>query len=75
MYEEESYKIRGACFAVYDSLGGGIKEKIIENALIKELINAGLRASPQKRIDVKYKRENVGTYIPDVVVEDKISAN
>ncbi len=33
LYEQESYKIRGACFDVYNSLGGGIKEEIIERAL------------------------------------------
>ncbi len=31
LYENESYKIRGACFEAYNALGGGIKEKIIEN--------------------------------------------
>jgi len=35
LYEGESYKIRGACFAVFNNLGGGIKEKIIEKALFK----------------------------------------
>jgi len=30
LYEDLSYKIRGACFNVYNILGGGIKEKFIE---------------------------------------------
>jgi len=30
LYEEESYKIRGACFSVYNSLGGGIKKKLLK---------------------------------------------
>ena len=72
LYENESYKIRGACFAVYNELGGGIKEKIIEKALVKELRDVGLMVSPQKRIDLIYKGERVGTYIPDIIVEDKI---
>ncbi len=42
LYEELSYKIRGACFKVYNVLGGGIKEKIIARALIKELLNQGI---------------------------------
>lgn len=36
LYEKESYEIRGACFSVYNSLGGGIKEKIIERVLAGE---------------------------------------
>jgi len=36
LYEEESYKIRGTCFKVFNVLGGGLKENIIERALIKE---------------------------------------
>ena len=32
LYKEESYEVRGACFSVYNSLGGGIREAIIESA-------------------------------------------
>ena len=42
LYKEESYKVRGACFSVYNSLGGGIKEVVIERALILELREKGL---------------------------------
>ncbi len=56
LYEDESYAIRGACFAVYNILGGAIKEKIIEKALLKELKDRGLFISPQKRIDIFYKK-------------------
>ncbi len=72
LYEEESYKIRGACFAVYNNLGGGIKEAIIGRALLKEFTDLGFSVSSQKRIDVMYKEEKVGVYIPDFIIEDKI---
>ncbi len=72
LYEKESYKIRGARFNVYNNLGGGIKEKIIERALIKELISQGLNARKQVRIDIFYKGEKIGEYIPDIIVDDKI---
>lgn len=72
IYEEESYKIRGAIFSVYNALGGGIKEKILERALVKELQCTGLEVTDQKRIDIKYKGEKVGVYIPDIVVNDAI---
>jgi GxxExxY protein len=72
LYEEESFKIRGACFKVYNTLGGGIKEKIIEKALTKELVAQGMEVDSQKRIDVVYDNEKIGFYIPDIVVNDKI---
>jgi len=72
LYEEESYKIRGACFKVYNALGGGIKEKIIERALYKELVSQGMTVENQVRIDMLYNNERVGTYIPDLVVNNKI---
>ncbi len=72
LYEKDSYKIRGACFNVYNSLGGGIKEKIIVRALAKELTTQGIIIKEQIRIDVIYDGEKIGTYIPDLIVNDKI---
>lgn len=72
LYEEESYKIRGACFKVYNVLGGGIKEKIIERALTKEIALSGIEVENQVRIDVFYNKEKVGVYIPDFVIDKKI---
>ncbi len=72
VYEDESYKIRGACFKVYNVLGGGIKEKIIERALCQELISSGFNAQKEVRINIYYKNQKIGTYIPDIVVDKKI---
>lgn len=72
LYENESYKIRGACFSVYNSLGGGIKESIIQRALTKDLKALEFNIDNQKRIDIKYKGEKIGTYIPDLVINNKI---
>lgn len=72
LYEELSYKIRGACFKVYNALGGGIKENIIVRALTKELITQELTVENQARINVVYNNEKIGTYIPDLVINDKI---
>jgi len=72
LYGEESFKIRGACFKVYNTLGGGIKEKIIERALTKELMAQGMSVENQKRIDIVYNNEKIGVYIPDFVINEKI---
>lgn len=68
LYEKETYKIRGACYDVYNEFGGGFKEKLIQNALVKDLKNKGFTVDVQKRIDIYYKGEKVGTYVPDIVV-------
>jgi len=72
LYEGESYKIRGACFQVYNTLGGGIKEKIIERAISVELKKQGMGVGHQIRIGMSYQGEKIGTYIPDLVVDNKI---
>ena len=72
LYKEESYKVRGACFSVYNSLGGGIKEVVIERALILELGEKGLVIARQQNIDIIYKNKKVGTYVPDIIVNNKI---
>ena len=72
LYEDVSYKIRGACFGVFNVLGGGIREKILERALLKELRDQGLGVENQARIDVLYKGEKIGAYIPDFVVENAV---
>jgi len=72
LYERESYTTRGACFKVFNALGGGIKESIIVRALTKELITQGMTIENQVRINVLYNSEKIGVYIPDLVVNKKI---
>jgi len=72
LYEKESYQIRGACFDVWKSFGGAFKEKIIDRALTKSLEKQGLKVENQKRINIYFKDEKVGTYVPDKIVNDCI---
>lgn len=72
LYEELSYKIRGAIFEVYKSLGNGHKEIVYKKAFKKALIKRGLNVETERRIDIIFENEKVGTYVPDLVIEDKI---
>jgi len=72
LYENESYKIRGACFDVWKSFGGAFKESIIDKALTKALSKQGLKVDEQKRIDIYFENEKVGTYVPDKIINDCI---
>ena len=72
LYEKETYLIRGACFKVWKAFGGAFKEKIVNRALNEELIKSGLDIESQKRIDIYYSGKKIGTYVPDIVVNDII---
>lgn len=72
LYEKESYQIRGACFDVYKAFGGAFKEKVIDRALTKALNKRGLNVEDQKRIDIYFDGEKVGTYVPDKIVDKNI---
>ena len=72
LYQDLTYKIRGACYEVYKEFGGAFKEKVIQNALVKALEEKGLKIESQHRIELYFKGEKVGVYIPDIIVENKI---
>ncbi len=55
LFEKESYEINGACFEVYNNLGGDFKEVMINKALVQELRARGLSVENQKRISIFYK--------------------
>ena len=72
--KELSYKIQGCIYNVANKYGRGLKEKIYENALIEELNTAGLKYEIQKRINI-YSVDSgkvLGTYVPDIIVENKV---
>ncbi|MCK4352448.1 GxxExxY protein [candidate division WOR-3 bacterium] len=69
---EISEKIIGCAFHVHNNLGCGFLEKVYENALVMELREAGLKIIQQTPIKVYYKRETVGDYIADILIEDEI---
>lgn len=72
LYEDLTYKIRGALYEVYNTLGPGFKEEIYHKALAKEF---NLRKTPfvdKKRLSITYKNEQVGIYEPDFIIDEKV---
>jgi len=63
-------RIIGCVHQVSNVLGPGFLEKVYENALAVELGQAGLHASQQRRIEVRYKEVLVGDFVADLLVED-----
>lgn len=52
LYKEETYKIRGACFKVWNEFGGAFKEGIIERALLVELKELGFSVATQVQMPI-----------------------
>ena len=74
LYEELSYKVRGAVMEVSKKYGKGLKEIIYQKALAEEFTKNNILFEEQKRI-VIFSIETgkqLGTYIPDFVIDDKI---
>ena len=59
-------------YEVYNELGYGFLEKVYQNALLIELKNKDLEVTPNKKIKVYYKGENVGDYYADIIVNDTV---
>jgi GxxExxY protein len=72
LYEELTNKIINAAIEVHITLGSGFLEKVYENSMILELISRDLSVDQQKPVKVFYKNLEVGNYIADIIVENKV---
>jgi GxxExxY protein len=67
-----SKRIIGCALTVLYALGTGFLEKVYENALLHELRKAGIAASQQHRMVVRYDGIVVGDYTVDLLVEHMV---
>ena len=65
-HQELTKSLIGIYYDVYNELGYGFLEKVYQNAMIIELKLRGFEIESQKKINVFYKKEIVGDYIPDI---------
>lgn len=72
LHEDLTSLILKTFYEVYNELGYGFLEKVYQNALLIELRKKGLEATPNKKIKVFYKGENVGDYYAGIIVNDTI---
>ena len=70
--EEQTREIIGCAMEVMNVLGHGFLEKVYENALCVEMRLRRISFQQQPRYEVLYKSEQVGEYIPDLVVADAV---
>ena len=68
LFKEESYKIVGACFEVYNEKGCGFVEPVYQECLEIELGMQSVPFEAQKQLQLSYKgRPLKQIYIPDFV--------
>lgn len=72
IYSDLSYKLRGAIFTVYNTLGFGHKEHVYQCALKSEFTDKALPYLSEPQLPVFYKDKQVGTYCPDFLIDSKI---
>jgi len=72
LYQEESYIIRGLAFEIYKLFRNNHKELIYQNTFYLGLKQKGLKIEREKRINVYYDNNKVGSYMPDLVVNNNI---
>ena len=64
--------IIGCAYRVSNELGIGFLEKVYENALVCELRHANLDVIQQHPIKVLYRKQVVGEYVADLLVEKQV---
>jgi len=57
---------------VHGDLGSGFLEKVYENAMMVLFRKKSIVAEQQKNLNLTYYGENIGRYVADILVEDKI---
>jgi GxxExxY protein len=72
LYEELSTKIIDSVIAVHKGLGPGLLEMPYHNALYYELRARGLFVTYNAPFPVYYRGEQVGDYLADIAIENKV---
>jgi GxxExxY protein len=75
IHEELSGSIIGSAMAVLNELRPGLDEKLYERALAIELRRRGHQVEQQRQFPVRYHGEEIGTLIPDLIVDSKVIAD
>ena len=72
IHADISHMIIGSAMQVLNTLRPGLDEKLYENALVLELSRRGLRVEQQKRFQVSYLGQLIGSLQPDLIVNEAV---
>jgi len=70
-YRPITDRIIKAFYKVHNQLGPGLLERAYHKALFIEL-SKDLRVNSEKEFPVMYETQEVGRYVPDLLVEEKV---
>ena len=72
MNEDLTSKIIKALYEVHNELGPGFLEQIYQNALKIVFEQYELRCEFEKKVEVSFRDQPIGSYYADVIVEDEV---
>ena len=72
LYEDLTGDVLNSAFAVHNTLGCGLLEKVYENSLAWDLELKGRKVEHQKEFKVFYREKGVGRYVADLVIDEKV---
>ncbi len=73
LFKEESYRITGACFEVYNHMGSGFLEAVYQECLAIEFAAQNIPNVEHPIIQLKYKTHALKKiYVPDFLCYDEI---
>jgi GxxExxY protein len=75
LHKSITESIIGAGMKVLNELKSGLDKKLYERALVIESVKRGHTIDQQKQFPVLYEGVNIGTFIPGVIVDDRVIAD
>lgn len=73
IFPDESYRIMGACFEVYNHMGSGFLESVYQECLEIEFQERGIPFVPKTSLELQYKgRPLKKKFEPDFICFEKI---
>src|SRR4030095_15279555 len=72
LLKDEVFQIIGCAVEVLNTLGHGLVEKPYENALVVEFSLRKIPFKQQPAFDVLYKSQQIGLFVPDLIVFDAL---
>lgn len=73
LFRDESYKILGACFEVYNEMGSGFLEQVYQECLAIEFGLSKVPYVAHPQLKLCYREQRLATcYVPDYLLYDGI---
>ena len=72
IYNKITHQLIGAAMEVHNQLGFGFLEQVYQKAMVEELKYRNINFLAQFPVKVIYKEKEVGVYVPDLLIENKV---